>query len=131
MEKPRGEGNTFEITVKGDRMWVKLNGEEVIADAQLPGLAAEGPVVLQHHGGWNAKTNQWSGPPQPGRESITTTCSPTGSPGSSINQGGDGWQLQASSRTTSPRGWITRMTPPFPTRSMRPTGRLWEFWGPP
>lgn len=63
MDKPRGEWNTFEITVKGDRLWVKLNGEEVISNAHLPGLVAEGPLALQHHGGWNVKTNQWSGPP--------------------------------------------------------------------
>lgn len=62
-DKPRGEWNTFEITVKGDRLWVKLNGEEVIANAQLPGLPSEGPIALQHHGGWNAKTNSWNGPP--------------------------------------------------------------------
>jgi hypothetical protein len=62
-DKPRGEWNTFEITMKGDRLWVKLNGEEVIANAQLPGVPAEGPIALQHHGSWNAKTNSWSGPP--------------------------------------------------------------------
>jgi hypothetical protein len=62
-DRPRGEWNTFEITVKGDRLWVKLNGEEVISNAQLPGLPAEGPIALQHHGSFNTKTNQWSGPP--------------------------------------------------------------------
>ena len=62
-DKPRGEWNTFEITVKGDRLWVKLNGEEVITNAQLPGIPKEGPIALQHHGSWNAKTNQWGGPP--------------------------------------------------------------------
>lgn len=62
-DKPRGEWNTFEITLKGDRLWVKLNGEEVITNAELPGIPAEGPLVLQHHGGINAKTGQWGGPP--------------------------------------------------------------------
>ncbi|MGE3808463.1 MAG: DUF1080 domain-containing protein [Gemmataceae bacterium] len=62
-DKPRGEWNAFEITVKGDRLWVKLNGEEVIANAQLPGIPAEGPLALQHHGSFNAKTGKWSGPP--------------------------------------------------------------------
>jgi hypothetical protein len=62
-DRPRGEWNTFEITVKGDRLWVKLNDEEVISNAQLPGIPAEGPLALQHHGGWNAKTGQWTGPP--------------------------------------------------------------------
>jgi hypothetical protein len=23
----------------------------------------DGPIALQHHGSWNAKANQWSGPP--------------------------------------------------------------------
>jgi len=63
MDRPRGEWNSFEITLKGDRLWVKLNGEEVITNAQLPNIPAEGPIALQHHGSWNAKTGQWSGPP--------------------------------------------------------------------
>jgi Domain of Unknown Function (DUF1080) len=63
MDKPRGEWNTFEITMKGDRLWVKLNGEEVITDAQLPGVPEKGPLALQHHGSYNAKTGQWTGPP--------------------------------------------------------------------
>ncbi len=63
MDKPRGEWNTFEITLKGDRLWVKLNGEEVITNAQLPGIPALGPLALQHHGSWNAKTKTWGGPP--------------------------------------------------------------------
>jgi tetratricopeptide (TPR) repeat protein len=63
MDKPRGEWNTFEITVKGDRLWVKLNGEEVITNAQLPGIPPEGPIALQHHGGWDAKNERWTGPP--------------------------------------------------------------------
>jgi len=63
MDKPRGEWNTFEITVKGDRLWVKLNGEEVVTDAHLPGIPSEGPIALQHHGGWDAKNERWTGPP--------------------------------------------------------------------
>jgi hypothetical protein len=62
-DKPRGEWNTFEITLKGDRLWVKLNDEEVIANAQLPGVPAEGPFALQHHGEWDARNNRWNGPP--------------------------------------------------------------------
>lgn len=62
-DKPQGEWNTFEITMKGDRLWVKLNGEEVIANAQLPGVPEKGPIALQHHGGWNAKDMKWTGPP--------------------------------------------------------------------
>jgi hypothetical protein len=63
MDRPRGEWNTFEITVKGDHLWVKLNGEEVIANAHLPGLPSEGPIALQHHGAFDPKTKQWRGPP--------------------------------------------------------------------
>src|SRR5207248_8424267 len=60
---PRGQWNTFEITMKGDRLWVKLNGEEVISNAQLPGVPKRGAIALQHHGGYNTKTGQWTGPP--------------------------------------------------------------------
>jgi hypothetical protein len=62
-DRPRGEWNTFEITMKGDRVWVKLNGEEVIRNAQIPGVPRDGPIALQHHGGYNAKTGRWTGPP--------------------------------------------------------------------
>jgi hypothetical protein len=63
MDRPRGEWNTFEITMKGDRLWVKLNGEEVITNAQLPGIPEEGPIGLQHHGSFNKKTGEWTSPP--------------------------------------------------------------------
>jgi hypothetical protein len=62
-DKPRGEWNTFEITLKGDRLWVKLNDEEVITNAQLPGVPKEGRIGLQHHGSRNPKTGKWTGPP--------------------------------------------------------------------
>jgi hypothetical protein len=62
-DRPRGEWNTFEITMKGDRLWVKLNGEEVISNAQLPGVPKTGPIALQHHGAYDAKTKQWKAPP--------------------------------------------------------------------
>jgi hypothetical protein len=60
-DKPRGEWNTFEITMKGDRLTVVLNGVEVISDAQLPGVPAVGPIALQHHG--SMKDGKWTGPP--------------------------------------------------------------------
>ena len=63
MDRPRGEWNTFEITVKGDRLWVKLNGEAVIDNAQLTGIPESGPIALQHHGSWNAKSGAWTSPP--------------------------------------------------------------------
>ena len=45
-----GEWNTFEITMKGDRLTVVLNGKRVLDNAQLPGIPAKGPLALQHHG---------------------------------------------------------------------------------
>jgi hypothetical protein len=62
-DKPRGQWNTFEIIMKGDRLWVKLNGEEVITNAQLPGVPGEGRIGLQHHGSWDAEAGRWTGPP--------------------------------------------------------------------
>jgi 3-keto-disaccharide hydrolase len=61
-DKNIGEWNQFEITVRGDRVSVKLNGEQVLENAQLPGLPRRGPIALQHHGGKN-KEGQWSSPP--------------------------------------------------------------------
>ena len=51
-DKPVGEWNTFEITLRGDRLSVVLNGKRVLEDAQLPGVPAKGPIGLQHHGGF-------------------------------------------------------------------------------
>jgi hypothetical protein len=62
-DRPRGEWNTFEITMKDDRLWVKLNGAEVISNARLPGVPRQGPIALQHHGGYSAQTGHWTGPP--------------------------------------------------------------------
>lgn len=59
-DKPVGEWNTFEITMKGDRLTVVLNGQKVIENAQLPGVPAQGKLGLQHHGGKNAKTGELS-----------------------------------------------------------------------
>ncbi|HYE97464.1 MAG TPA: DUF1080 domain-containing protein, partial [Planctomycetota bacterium] len=60
-DKPVGEWNAFEITVKGDRLWVTLNGEAVIENALLPGLPPAGRIALQHHG--SKKNGQWTSPP--------------------------------------------------------------------
>lgn len=49
-DAPIGQWNRFEITMKGDRLTVVLNGKTVIEDARLPGVAAEGPIALQQHG---------------------------------------------------------------------------------
>lgn len=51
-DKPVGQWNTFEITMRGDRLTVKLNGKTVIKNAQLPGVPAKGKLGLQHHGGF-------------------------------------------------------------------------------
>lgn len=59
-DRPVGEWNQMSIAVKGDRVTVKLNGQLVIDNVQLPGLPATGPIALQHHGGLNKKTGQWS-----------------------------------------------------------------------
>jgi hypothetical protein len=56
-----GEWNTFEITVRGDRLSVVLNGVKVISEAELPGLPVKGPLALQHHGG--KRNGEWTGPP--------------------------------------------------------------------
>ena len=47
--------------MRGDRETVVLNGKKVIDNAQMPGIAGEGPVGLQHHGG--KKDGKWAGPP--------------------------------------------------------------------
>jgi hypothetical protein len=45
-----GSWNRFVIRMKGDRLTVRLNGKLVIDNAQLPGVAKEGPIALQDHG---------------------------------------------------------------------------------
>lgn len=49
-DKPVGEWNTFQITMKGDRLTVVLNDITVLDEAQLPDAPEEGPLSLQHHG---------------------------------------------------------------------------------
>jgi hypothetical protein len=49
-DEPPGSWNRFVITLVGDRLTVVLNGQTVIEQAQLPGIAEEGPIALQHHG---------------------------------------------------------------------------------
>lgn len=56
-DKPVGEWNTFHITVVGDEVTVKLNGELVVNKAKLMNywekdkpVPAGGPIELQHHG---------------------------------------------------------------------------------
>jgi len=55
-DKPVGEWNSFEITLKGDRVTVVLNGNRVIDNARMTGgksttLPKTGPIGLQYHVG--------------------------------------------------------------------------------
>jgi hypothetical protein len=56
-----GQWNEFEITMKGDRLTVVLNGAKVLDNALLPGVPARGALALQHHG--QKKDGVWAGPP--------------------------------------------------------------------
>ena len=56
-----GEWNAFEITMRGTRLTVVLNGVTVIGDAELPGIPARGPIALQHHGA--RRDGVWASPP--------------------------------------------------------------------
>ena len=58
-DKPIGEWNRTMITMKGDRLSVQLNGKNVIENAQLPDVPAEGPIGLQHHGSAIDFANLW------------------------------------------------------------------------
>jgi hypothetical protein len=60
-DNPVGQWNRFEITMRGDRVSVVLNGKKVIDDAQLPGIPPRGPIALQHHGG--LRDGKWVSPP--------------------------------------------------------------------
>ncbi len=59
-DKPVGQWNTQVISIRGDRVTVELNGNTVIDNARLPDIPESGPIGLQHHGGYNAKTGQYS-----------------------------------------------------------------------
>jgi type 1 glutamine amidotransferase len=61
-DRPVGEWNHFEITVRGKTVKVVLNGQTVIPGATIPNLPASGRLGLQHHGGKN-KAGEWAGPP--------------------------------------------------------------------
>lgn len=59
-DKPVGEWNAMEITLKGDRVTIVLNGQTVIDKAQMPGVPEQGAIGLQHHGGLNKETGKMS-----------------------------------------------------------------------
>jgi len=50
-DKPVGEWNRMKIVLRGERLTVAVNDEEVISAARLPGIPAKGPVGLQHEHG--------------------------------------------------------------------------------
>jgi hypothetical protein len=60
-DKPVGEWNHFEITVKGNTVTVALNGKTVLPGATIPDLPARGRIALQHHGG--ERDGKWNSPP--------------------------------------------------------------------
>ena len=60
-DKPVGEWNRFEITVRGNTVTVALNGKTVLPNAQIPSLPPRGRIALQHHGG--KRDGRWTGPP--------------------------------------------------------------------
>lgn len=58
-DKPVGEWNRFIITMVGDRITVELNGQVVIDQAVLPGIAPAGPIALQDDH-WNDNRFQFA-----------------------------------------------------------------------
>jgi type 1 glutamine amidotransferase len=61
-DKPVGEWNHFEITVKGKTVKVVLNGQTVIPGATVPDLPPRGRIAFQHHGS-KGEDGAWKGPP--------------------------------------------------------------------
>jgi hypothetical protein len=60
-DKPVGEWNRFEITVRGNSVRTILNGKVVIPEAKISDLPPRGRLALQHHGG--KRDGKWMGPP--------------------------------------------------------------------
>lgn len=60
-DKPVGQWNRYEITFRGDRVTVVLNGKKVIDNAQMPSVARKGAIGLQHHG--SKENGKWVSPP--------------------------------------------------------------------
>lgn len=60
-DKPVGEWNRFEITVRGKTVKVVLNGTTVLPGAEIPNLPERGRIALQHHGG--KQNGHWNSPP--------------------------------------------------------------------
>ncbi len=60
-DRPVGQWNRFDITVRGQTVTVVLNGQTVIPGVTIPDLPERGPIALQHHG--SRKDGQWTSPP--------------------------------------------------------------------
>ena len=60
-DKPVGQWNAFDITVKGDRITVRLNDILVIENCLISDMPEEGRIGLQHHGGIDEQTGELSG----------------------------------------------------------------------
>ncbi|MFO0959856.1 MAG: ThuA domain-containing protein [Isosphaeraceae bacterium] len=60
-DRPVGEWNHFEITVKGKTVTIALNGKTVIPGATIPSMPGRGRLAFQHHG--SKKDGVWTGPP--------------------------------------------------------------------
>lgn len=60
-DKPVGEWNHFEITVRGKTVTVALNGKTVLPGATIPDLPERGRLAFQHHGG--ERDGKWNSPP--------------------------------------------------------------------
>ncbi|MCX7820040.1 MAG: DUF1080 domain-containing protein [Kiritimatiellae bacterium] len=60
-DRPVGEWNRFEITVRGRTVSVKLNEVLVIPAVEIPDLPERGRIALQHHG--NLVNGEWTSPP--------------------------------------------------------------------
>ncbi|MBX3748445.1 MAG: DUF1080 domain-containing protein [Verrucomicrobiae bacterium] len=60
-DRPVGEWNTFEITVRGNTVIVVLNDRLVLPGATIPDLPPTGRIGLQHHG--SKRNGEWTSSP--------------------------------------------------------------------
>lgn len=60
-DRPVGEWNHYEITVRGKTVTVILNGKVVLPGATIPDLPLRGRIAFQHHGG--KQNGEWNSPP--------------------------------------------------------------------
>ena len=60
-DKPVGQWNAFDITVKGEYITVVNNGIVIINNAFYPGLDIKGAIGMQHHGGVDEQTGKLKG----------------------------------------------------------------------